>query len=144
MHLVRQAIERPGATTRVSVPVDRLQLAKTRWRGVAADGVEFGFDLAHPLQHGDCILAGHGVAYCIEQMTEAVLEIALPGAPAAAAKTGWLMGNLHQPVQIEPGLIRMADDPSVRQLLEQLRIPFRETRAVFVPFRSAAHHHHGH
>ena len=33
----------------VRIPVERLTLAKRRWRGVADDGEEFGFDLEAPL-----------------------------------------------------------------------------------------------
>lgn len=144
MHLVRHAIPRPAGATLVAVAADRLTLSKTRWRGVAADGTEFGFDLAHPLQHGDCVFAEAGRAYCIEQASESVLEIALRGSHESAAQLGWLMGNLHQVVQVEPGLLRVADDPAARQMLEQQRIPFVARQAVFSPFRASAGHHHSH
>lgn len=145
MHLVRHSVERPRDATAVAVPVERLTLAKSRWRGTAADGVEFGFDLAQPLRHGDCIFIEGDRAYCIAQLPEPVLELALPVAPEVAAQLGWQLGNLHQPIQVEPGLIRVADDPAARQLLDLQRIPYAARVALFVPFRSAAgHHHHVH
>lgn len=144
MRLIRHSVERPCDAADIAVPVDRHTLAKTRWRGVAVDGVEFGFDLGHPLRHGDCIFAEAGRAYCIAQEPEPVLEIALDADPQIAAQIGWQLGNLHQSIQAEPGFIRIADDPAVRHLLELQHISYAARRAIFMPLRTAAGHHHPH
>jgi urease accessory protein len=142
MKLVHHAVSCPAGTERISIPVDRLTLAKTRWRGVAADGVEFGFDLAHPLAHGDCVHLADGRAYVIEQAAEPVLEFQLGASPGEAAKLGWLLGNLHQVIEVEPGLIRVADDPAIRQFAAHQHVHPHARRAVFRPFRAGAGHHH--
>ncbi|HMP77004.1 MAG TPA: urease accessory protein UreE [Kiritimatiellia bacterium] len=142
MELIRHAIACPAPAVRIAIPVDRLTLAKTRWRGVAADGAEFGFDLHQPLQHGDCVHVAGDRAYCIEQAPEPVLEFPLGGTPQDAAKLGWLLGNLHQVVQVGGEFVRVADDPAVRQLADQQHLHVHTRQAVFTPFRSGAGHHH--
>lgn len=132
----------PAGAERVGIPVERLTLAKTRWRGVAADGAEFGFDLHHPLRHGDCVHAADGRAYCIEQAPEPVLEFHLGAAPEDAAKLGWLLGNLHQVIEVGADWIRVADDPAVRQFAAQHHLHLHERVVVFQPFRAGAGHHH--
>ena len=54
---------------------DRATLAKRRWRGVAQDGREFGFDLDHALSDGSVFFREPGKSYVISQAPEAVLEI---------------------------------------------------------------------
>lgn len=130
----------PGsAASAIPLRVDRWTLAKTRWRGTAGDGREFGFDLHHPLKHGDRFADG----YVIEQMPEPVLVIALPAANAAA-ELGWTIGNLHQPVQVTDHEIITAEDSGVKALLQQQHIHFRVESRVFEPLRSAVHGHHHH
>ena len=146
MHMIRQAVtDAHAGLPHVAIPVARLILARTRWRGRAEDGQEFGFDLAHPLRHGAVVFESGTHAYVIEQEPEPVLEVALAEDPAAAARLGWSLGNLHQPLQALTGCLRLPDDPAVRALLQSMDVPFRPLRAVFSP-AAAGHgsHHHGH
>ena len=125
---------------RVALRVDRLTLAKRRWRGTADDGAEFGFDLAAPLADGAAFFASESAVYCIEQKHEPVLEIALISKPAPVARLGWTIGNLHFPIQVTDEVIRVPDDPALRQLFEREKIPFSTAERVFVPFaRSHSH-----
>ena len=146
MQMIRQAVtDARAGLARVAIPVARLILARTRWRGRAADGQEFGFDLAHPLSHGAVVFESATHAYVIEQELEAVLEVELSGDAAVAARLGWSLGNLHQPVEVTEHGLRMADEPSARQRIQQLGLTFRAEQGVFRPPRSAAHgHHHDH
>lgn len=144
MQMIRQAVtDARAGLARVAIPVARLILARTRWRGRAADGQEFGFDLAHPLSHGAVVFESATHAYVIEQELEAVLEVELSGDAAIAARLGWSLGNLHQPVQALPGLLRAPDDAAVRAVLQSLGVPYRPARAVFTPAVAAHGHHHG-
>ena len=125
---------------RVALGVDRLTLAKRRWRGVAEDGVEFGFDLETPLADGVAFFASENAVYCIAQKPEPVLEVALIPKPAPVARLGWTIGNLHFPIQVADHVIRVPDDPALRQLFEREKIPFTACERVFVPFaRSHSH-----
>ena len=63
--------------TKRAARVERLQLAKRLWRGVAADGTEFGFELEAPLKHGDAFFQSATARYVIEQQPEPVVEIDL-------------------------------------------------------------------
>lgn len=128
---------------KVFLSADRHTLAKRRWRGVAEDGTEFGFDLEHPLADGDVFAVTSSAVYSVAQKPEAVLEVALSGDPAHAARLGWTIGNLHFALEIRSQTLRVADDPALRQLFEREKIPFSTTESVFKP-ASIAHSHDHH
>ncbi len=123
----------------VRIPVDRLTLAKRRWRGVAEDGREFGFDLEKPLADGDAAFQAESL-YVIAQKYEPVLEVALGTDAPTAARLGWLIGNLHFPLEVACATVRVADDPALRQLFEREHIAFVACKRVFHPL-SGGHHH---
>ena len=128
----------------VRIPVDRLTLAKRRWRGVAEDGREFGFDLDEPLTDGAVVLQD-GSRYVITQKYEPVIEVALGADAAACARLGWLIGNLHFSMEVLGSTVRVADDPALRQLFEREQIAFIAAKRVFHPTgggNSHGHHHH--
>jgi urease accessory protein len=127
--------------TLIPLPVDRLTLAKRRWRKTAADGHEFGFDLEHPLSDGDFFFQNAHARYRIEQQPEPVLVVPLGPGAAEAARLGWKIGNLHFPIAITAAAILAPDDPAVRQLLEREGIVHRATPAVFRPLQGS--HSHG-
>ncbi len=127
---------------RVCLRVDRLTLAKRRWRGIAEDGEEFGFDLEHPLEHGDAFFQAGLRFYSIEQKPEAVVEVSLSESNAEAARIGWLFGNLHFAIQITDEAVRIADDPAVIQVCEREGLSYTLSEQLFTPLGSS--HSHGH
>jgi urease accessory protein len=131
-----------GETERV-VPADRWTLARRRWRGTADDGREFGFEVEHPLRHGDVVARNDHAAYVIQQSPEPCLAVPLPAA-AEAARLAWQIGNLHQPVQVTDDTLIAPDDPAVRTLFRQLNLAFTEAPHIFEPETGAAGHHHHH
>ena len=131
---------RPPGKTAIPLPIDRRTLAKRRFRAQAADGADFGFDLPHPLAHGDPIHETETAVYLIEQLPETVLRIPVPDAPTAALR-GWMIGNMHFPAAFQPDAILAEDDPAVRQLLDRNHIPYQAATAIFQPPATAAHHH---
>lgn len=138
MEIVRSAIMEPrAALEEVAIEVDRLRLAKRRWRGVAADGTEFGFELETPLAHGAVVWESGGKQYRLLQLPEPLLEVSLQVAPSAAAGIGWAIGNLHLELSAEASRLLTPDDPATRQLLERLRIPFATVNDIFRPGRFA-------
>jgi urease accessory protein len=138
MQLITGDIAKPDAALeQIVLRVERLTLAKRLWRGRAEDGAEFGFELEKPLQHGAVFWQTATACYVIRQQPEAVVEIALEMAPSAAAGIGWAVGNLHLELQAEPERLLAPDEPAVRQLLERLKVPFRQTTAIFRPGRFA-------
>src|SRR4051794_6536686 len=54
------------ALPKITLKVDRLTLAKRRWRAAAEDGTDFGFDLEHPLENGDVFHQSETATYFIE------------------------------------------------------------------------------
>jgi len=147
MQLIRQTIE-PGATDlpEVELVADRFKLQKRRWRGQAEDGADFGFELAEPLGHGAVFFESATHRYRIRQTSESVLAIRLAGDATEAAETGWQIGNLHMPVQVAGGEIRVGDDPAVRQLFASMGIAFAVKDEIFQPMKGSvgASHSHGH
>ena len=125
----------------VPLRVDRLRLSKRLWRGIAEDGVEFGFELETPLKNGDTVLVAEAKRYVIEQEAEPVLEISLHNVtPAAAAGIGWAIGNLHLELSADEKRMLTLDDVATRQLLDRLAVPFVATQAVFRPGRFVRGH----
>jgi urease accessory protein len=115
-------------------------LAKRRWRGIAEDGTEFGFDLESPLRNGSFFFNSSSSAYYIKQQPEAVIEIVCPSDPSAAARIGWMLGNLHFPIEIIEGRVRVCDDSAIRQMLVREGFSHYSTEAIFQPL-SGAHSH---
>lgn len=141
VHVIRGPLSSyDEALPKVSLAVDRLTLAKRRWKRPAADGVEFGFDLDRPLRDGAVFHATEKCAYVIAQRAETVLEVALIPRAAPVARLGWAIGNLHFPIEVTDDAIRVPDDPALRQLFTKEEIPFEVVECVFQPFAKA----HGH
>lgn len=122
----------------IELRVERRLFLKRRWRGVAADGMEFGFDLETRLKHGCVIHQTETVDYVVRQEPETIYQIR-PGSADEATLMGWKIGNLHLGVQIVDGLIRITHDVAVLQLCEREGWAFEEVSVVFNPLRVTAH-----
>lgn len=141
MELIHHALpEQNSGLPTVRIPVERLTLAKRRWRGVAEDGREFGFDLEAPLLDHAAIFQSDTATYVLAQKYEPVLEIALGTDSPTAARLGWMIGNLHFQIEVVGEVVRVVDDPAVRQLFERERIAYTACKRVFHPL-SGGHHH---
>jgi urease accessory protein len=140
MTLIHAALAEVPSLPRILLRADRQTLAKRRWRGVAEDGGEFGFDLPTPLADGSAFFASDTALYVLTQKAEPVLEVAFIPKPAPVARLGWTIGNLHFPIQVTDDCIRVPDDPALRQLFEREKIPFTSCERVFVPFAKAHSH----
>ena len=132
-----------GHHAHVRLLADRATLAKRRWRGVAEDGREFGFDLEGALGHGAHFLTDGAKHYLLEQRPEEVLEISV-STVEEAARVAWNLGNLHFGVQVLPEAVRVAPDPAVLQFLAREGIAFKKVNGVFLPLNAGGHHHHDH
>jgi urease accessory protein len=144
MTLIHSALVEPASgKARIVLRVDRLTLAKRRWRGVAEDKTDFGFDLEKPIGDGAAFFETSAAIYVISQFAEEVLEITL-GDATKAAHLGWMIGNLHFSIAIEDGVVLAPADPAILQLLEREHIHFSKSIRVFRPLKVAAGHHHHH
>lgn len=93
----------------VVLSAERRQFLKRRWRGVAEDGTEFGFDLETRLSDGCVIFQAEGKDYIVRQLAEMVYKIPFENS-AHAALVGWKVGNLHLPAQILDDAILVLHD----------------------------------
>lgn len=122
----------------VTLAAERRLFLKRRWRGVAEDGTEFGFDLETRLADGCVIFHQAGIDYIVRQLPEVVYEIPLES-PAQAALVAWKVGNLHLPAQIFGHSIRVLHDEAMTQLLEREGWFHTEPEVLFTPMKSMAH-----
>lgn len=118
----------------VPLLVERHLFLKRRWQGVAEDGTEFEFDLESRLKNGCVIHQTDRADYVIAQKPETVIQISTPTA-GLAALVGWKIGNLHFPVQIVDGFIRVTADPQIRELLAGEDWSHEEVTVVFQPLK---------
>lgn len=141
MQLVTRMLEavssRPPGE-QVVLSAERRLFLKRRWRGIAEDGTEFGFDLESRLSDGAVIFQGDGKDYIVRQIPEVVYEIPFESA-AHAALVAWKTGNLHLPAQIFDGFIRVLHDPAMAALLEREGWSFSEPLVLFQPLKAMAH-----
>jgi urease accessory protein len=145
MTTIRKRLDSVDFTLRlVDLPVERRTLAKHRWRGVAKDGAEFGFDLEKPLADGEPFHQAGSALYVIVQQTEPVLELRLSDCEIRGdgdtARIGWLIGARRFPMQITQEVIRVPDVPALRELFDQEHLPFVVIERVFSP--SVEEHQH--
>ena len=109
MEIIREPLhDAPAGQEKIALRADRHTLAKRRWRGVAEDGREFGFDLEEPLSDCDAIFRDGGKLYVVFQEPEPLIEVILDEDSAKAAETGWSIGNMHLPMEVKGSAIRMA------------------------------------
>jgi urease accessory protein len=145
MEIIRAALPAWDATrAAIKLPVERWTLAKRRWRGVADDGREFGFDLDAPLADGAAFFQDDAAVYVLAQKYEPVLEVRSAefgaGNPADAARLGWMIGNLHFQIEIAGDIVRVVDDPAVRQLFEREGVAYTACKRVFHPLAGGHRH----
>ncbi len=145
MDLIHRALDDWNRTLpALRIPVERLVLAKRRWRGIAEDGRDFGFDLEAPLADGNAVFQDGDAVYVLTQKYEPVLEVQssafAAGKAADAARLGWMIGNLHFQIEVVGDVVRVSDDPAVRQLFEREGIAYTTCKRVFHPL-SGGHHH---
>jgi urease accessory protein len=141
MHLIHRALLQISIrqeSEQIKLLAERRQFLKRRWRGVAEDGTEFGFDLESRLANGCVFFQTETRDYVIQQEPELVYEV-LVSSPAFAALVGWKVGNLHFPVEITGDVIRILHDPAIAQLLEREGWAHQEVMVVFNPLKAMPH-----
>lgn len=122
----------------ITLSAERRQFLKRRWRGVAEDGTEFGFDLETRLTDGCLIFQQGGHDYIVRQLPEVVYQIDC-ASPGQAALVGWKVGNLHLPAQIVGNAIWVLHDEAMTQLLEREGWDYSEPEVLFSPMKAVAH-----
>jgi urease accessory protein len=141
MQLVTRMLEPASSRPpegQVVLAAERRQFLKRRWRGVAEDGTEFGFDLESRLADGGVIFRQDGKDYIVRQLPEAVYDVPFEN-PAHAALVAWKTGNLHLPAQIFDDRIHVLHDEAMARLLDREGWAFTEPVVLFQPLKTMAH-----
>ena len=141
MHLIQRmlapASELPPSH-QIVLEAERRLFLKRRWRGIAADGTEFGFDLETRLTDGCVIHHRDGIDYIVRQTPETVYRIPLQD-PAQAALVAWKTGNLHMHAQICDDAILVLHDDAMRNLIQREGWDFTEPEVLFSPMKAVPH-----
>jgi urease accessory protein len=82
-------------------------------------GRNLGSIWRNPLSDGAAVSVDGRSVYVIAQKYEPVLEVYLGSDAPTAARLGWLIGNLHFPLEVAGATVRVADDAALRQLFER-------------------------
>ncbi len=141
MHLIHRMVAPASARpedAQIVLNAERRLFLKRRWRALAGDGTEFGFDLEDRLRDGCVIFQTEAADYVIRQVPELVYQVAI-ASPDFAALVGWKVGNLHFPVQITADAVRITHDPAILQLLEREGWAYEEAAVVFNPLKVMPH-----
>ena len=141
MHLIHHLLAAASDLSmdrQIVLTAERRQFLKRRWRGIAEDGTEFGFDLENRLTDGCVIFQQDGNDYIVRQLPEKVYQVEC-GNPAHAALVGWKVGNLHLPAQILDHAVLVLHDEAMTQLLEREGWEFTEPEVIFTPMKAMAH-----
>lgn len=141
MHLVQRMlapVSEAPPEHRIVLQAERRNFLKRRWRGIADDGTEFGFDLEERLTDGCVIHRRDGSDYIVRQTPEVVFRIPLE-TPAQAALVAWKTGNLHMPAQIGDDAILILHDDAMRQLIEREGWSYTEPEVIFTPMKAVPH-----
>jgi len=141
MHVIQHALAPASdlpSERQISLTAERRQFLKRRWRGIAEDGTEFGFDLDVRLTDGCVIFQQAGNDYIVRQLPETVYEVTFE-TPAQAALVAWKVGNLHLPAQILDHSIRVLHDEAMTQLLAREGWHYSEPLVLFTPMKAMAH-----
>ncbi len=145
MPLIEQTL--PGsqeALQELTIAADRDTLTRRRWRGAALDGTDFAFALTDPVRHGSVIWEGMGKRYRVRQLPEPVLVVPLPDEPLLAARTAWFFGNMHLPIELRPGELLVAEEPTLRERITAAGMAWKAREDVFQPSKhcdTPAHSH---
>ncbi|EGK70099.1 Urease accessory protein UreE [Methyloversatilis universalis FAM5] len=138
-----------------AVPADTLTLtfelrAKCRLRTRLDSGEEVGLFLPRGtiLRGGDRLAGNDGRVVAVQAAPETVIE-ARSADPLLIARAAYHLGNRHVAVEVQPGLLRLAADHVLAQMLAGLGLDVCETQAPFEPEAGAygghpAHHTHAH
>jgi urease accessory protein len=138
-----------------AVPADTLTLsfelrAKCRLRTRLDSGEEVGLFLPRGtiLRGGDLLAGKDGRVVAVRSAPERVIEARSADA-LLIARAAYHLGNRHVAVEVQPGLLRLAADHVLAQMLVGLGLDVRETQASFEPEAGAygghpAHHTHAH
>ena len=141
MQLVSRMLEEKSSRPpdeQVVLSAERRQFLKRRWRGIADDGKEFGFDLETRLSDGCVIFQAEGKDYIVRQLVERVYKVPFENS-AHAALVGWKVGNLHLPAQILDDAILVLHDEAMAQLIGREGWSYSEPEVLFTPMKAVAH-----
>lgn len=125
-----------------TLPLSSEERLKSRHRIELDDGQTFFIQLKRGtiLQDGDILQTETGECLQIIAKPEPVLTITASDAHLLL-RAAYHLGNRHVPVEIAPNYLRLAPDPVLQQMLEQLGVAIKAEILPFQPEIGAYHQH---
>jgi urease accessory protein len=149
--VLRARETRPGpATDNLLLDFDKRQTKQGFFFTGKGACIEFDFAEPPALATDDALVLDDGGLIEIVADSEALIEARIPD-PVALARTAWLLGDRHVPVQVFANRLRLRRSADVEALLAGLGAkltplvaPFEPDGATVQPHDHGHHHHHGH
>ena len=135
--MVAERSEKP-AEQQIILAVERRKFLKRRWRGIAEDGTELGFDLESRLKDGCVVFQENNKDYIVKQLPEVVYEVPFLD-QTHASLVGWKVGNLHLPAQVMENSLRILHDEAMVHLLAREGWSYTEPEVLFSPMKAVQH-----
>jgi len=132
-----------NAIATLSLSLTAEQRTRSRYRFTTTEGQPVLLHLPRGivLRDGDRLQADSGEVLQILARPEPVLTV-LASDPLDLLRAAYHLGNRHVPLEIAPTCLRLAPDPVLKAMLEQLGLWVREEIAPFHPEIGAYHQHH--
>jgi len=137
------ATAQPSA--RLALPFESRCKSRLRTRLESGEEVGLFLERGTVLRGGDKLLANDGRVVAVVAAPEALLEVR-SGDALLLARAAYHLGNRHVAVELKPGLLRLARDHVLAELVLGLGLKVHEVEAPFEPEGGAygSHGAHGH
>jgi urease accessory protein len=113
---------------------------------VSGEEIELALPRGELLRDGDLVTASDGRVIEVLAVPEKLLHAECANA-ADLAKAAYYLGNLHVPLQVGEGFLRLAADRALEEALTKAGLRVTHVEAPFEPEAGAdanGRHHHGH
>jgi urease accessory protein len=139
-----RALPTAVATERLQLPFESRRKSRLRTRLESGEEAGLFLERGTVLRGGDKLLANDGRVVEVVAAPEALLEVR-SGDAQQLARAAYHLGNRHVAVEVRPGLLRLASDHVLAELVRGLGLKVHEVEAPFEPEGGAySSHGHGH
>jgi urease accessory protein len=142
--LTRRVLVEANVTADRFLALDSEDRVRSRHQFETEDGeiVYLNLPRGTVLFHGDFLQSDTGCLVQVLAKPENVMTVTARS-PLDLLRATYHLGNRHVPLEVAESYLRLAPDPVLKVMLEQLGLTVREEIQPFHPESGAYHHHHG-
>lgn len=133
----------PAAKVMLTLALTAEERTRSRCRLETSDvSVSLQLPRGTVLRDGDLLQPAEG-EQCVRVVAKPEPVYTVSGkTPLDLLRAAYHLGNRHVPLEITPTYLKLAPDPVLRSMLEQLGVEVREEVSPFQPEAGAYGHHH--